>query len=72
MDSNADAYLSAAGHLRPGMSKGLPLPEAQAKAAAIASGSVPSIVIPGMPYPAALSANTRAAEFSGTGVESAV
>ena len=29
----ADAYLTAAGHQRPGMSKGLPLPEAQAKAA---------------------------------------
>jgi hypothetical protein len=30
-----DAWLSATGHKRPGMSKGLPLPEAQAKAASI-------------------------------------
>ena len=30
-----DAYLTAAGHQRPGMTKGLPLAEAQAKAAAI-------------------------------------
>jgi len=36
-----DAYLSAAGHQRPGMSKGLPLPEAQAKAAAIVIPSAP-------------------------------
>jgi hypothetical protein len=28
----ADAYLSTAGHQRPGMSKGLPLPEAELKA----------------------------------------
>jgi hypothetical protein len=35
---------------------------AQAKAAATASGSVPSMVTPGMPYPAALSAKTRAAD----------
>jgi lysophospholipase L1-like esterase len=32
----ADAYLTAAGHLRPGMNKGLPLADAEAKAAAIA------------------------------------
>ena len=44
---------------------------AHANAAAISSGSVPSMVIPGMPYPAALSANTRAADWSPTGVESA-
>jgi lysophospholipase L1-like esterase len=31
----ADAYLTAAGHQRPGMTKGLPLAEAQAKAAAV-------------------------------------
>src|SRR5688572_17324783 len=31
----ADAYLTAAGHQRPGMNKGLPLPEAQSKAAAM-------------------------------------
>jgi hypothetical protein len=45
---------------------------AQVNAAAIASGSVPSIVVPGIPYPAAFSANTRTAELSGTGVDSAV
>jgi len=28
-----DAWLTATGHQRPGMSKGLPLPEAEAKAA---------------------------------------
>lgn len=31
----ADAYLTAAGHIRPGMAKGLPIPEAEAKAAEI-------------------------------------
>ncbi len=45
---------------------------AQVNAPAIASGSVPSTVTPGMPYPSALSAKTRAAELSRTGVESAV
>jgi lysophospholipase L1-like esterase len=37
-----DAYLSAAGHLRPGMGKGLPLPEAIAKAAEI-EAAFPSV-----------------------------
>ncbi len=32
-----DAWLNETGHLRPGMSKGLPLPEAQAQAAALAA-----------------------------------
>jgi lysophospholipase L1-like esterase len=36
----ADAYLTAAGHQRPGMTKGLPLSEAQAKAAAVVMPSV--------------------------------
>ena len=45
---------------------------AQANAAATASGSVPSTVIPGTPYPAALSAKTRTADWCATGVESAV
>jgi hypothetical protein len=38
----------------------------------MASGSVPSTVTPGMPYPAAFSANVRAADCSRTGVDSAI
>ena len=45
---------------------------AHANAAAIRSGSVPSSVIPGIPYPAAFSAKTRTADCSATGVASAV
>ena len=45
---------------------------AQANAEAIASGSVPSIVIAGIPKAAPFSAKTRTADCSRAGVDSAV